>query len=466
MTTPRLPIVTCGLSLALGLLTPAHAGEQQPKRFETTAQKLHKAGVRCMDTTQRPKCAIKNFEDLIDEPTNERALVTDGLLRLVKLYAAAGRDSDIKQMLRVFWEAGRKRSHYGHLAYSARYLPADFDIYGGGDIVAVKDAPLTGKLPPELFEYATTCDENRQAQIKDLWLLRRAQRRAKKSGLSVNQEIAKIHRENLAKRKKAEERRKQREARSKQKKPPQVEPVFVEGTCKIVAAFGQVEYANWRRMSFAMNHKNPARAIAFYAIPGLDEQLEQAAARGDLKPAGDKIWAIPGWQHNGQQVLVARLDLDELTLGTADVLRGVVTRSHEGKKSMNRELRNLLGQVPQDAHFFGAGTEQAVRDLGFGGMKKSRRTLAEWFLPRPEGIQMAGVVHEYLGLFIRMPTNNPIKADMLVSLSRRLIANEASDDDGNDDLLRLLDVAQASDRRALLMSYVLSKKQIMDMMER
>lgn len=466
---PRIRSSVAALGLALGLFAgppTAVAEDSSSKRFETNAQKLHKSGVRCMETLNRPKCAIKKFEALIEEPTNERELVTDGLLRLVKLYASENRDADIKQMLRVFWEAGKKRSRYGHLAYSARFVPADLDIYGGGEVDKVGKAPLTNNLPSELYEYATTCDQDRQAQIKDLWLLRRAQRRAKKDAITVNQAIVKLHAENLQKRKQLEERRKKREAQSSTPKRPTADPVFAEGTCAVAEALGQIEFSSWSRMSFAMNHRNPARSVAFFNIPELDAQLERAVARGDLQPAGDNVWALPTFKHEGKQVLVARLDLNELTLAPADVMKGIVTRSRNRKKSMNRELYNLLGQVPQDSHFFGAATEAAVRDLGFGGMKKSRRTLAEWFLPRPEGFQMAGVIHEYLGLFARMPTSNPVKAEMLVSIARRMIERESTDNDANDEFLRLLDVAQASDKRALLMSYVLSKSQIIEMMER
>jgi len=444
------------------------ADEAASKRFQTTAQRLHERGVHCMDTLKQKKCTLEAFEALIDEPTNERELVTDGLLRLVKLYGAAGRDSDIKQMLRVFWEAGRTRSHYGHLAYSARYMPEDIDVYGGGDIQAVAKAGLTAKLPPDLFEYATTCNETRQEQIKDLWLFRRAKRLAKKEKITVNAAIAKIHAKNLEKRKKAEARSKEREAQAAKSgaKQSQADPVFNDGPCVIAKIFGQKEFADWERVSFALNHKNPGRSVAFFNIPGVEERLAKAVQKGKLKPAGKNLWAIPGLKHTGKQVLLARLDLDELTLAAADLMPGIVSRSQARKRSMNSELYKLLGQVPQDAAFFGAATQKAVRDLGFGSMKKGRRTLAEWFLPRPEGIQMAGVIQEHLGLFMRMPTSMPIKADMLIGFARRMIAREASDEDGNDDLLRLLDVAQAGDRRAVLMSYVLSKKQILDMMER
>ena len=98
------------------------------------------------------------------------------------------------------------------------------------------------------------------------------------------------------------------------------------------------------------------------------------------------------------------------------------------------------------------------------GRISRRRKLLELLLPHPEGIQIAGVVHEYFVMFLRMPTDTPVKAGLLVDIVRRMIAGQAEADDDAADSLRLLDVAQASDKRALLLGYVLSVGQIETMM--
>ena len=63
-----------------------------------------------------------------------------------------------------------------------------------------------------------------------------------------------------------------------------------------------------------------------------------------------------------------------------------------------------------------------------------------------------------------MPTDTPVKAGMLVDIARRLIENQADADTEAADNLRLLDVAQATDRRALLLGYVLTPGQIETML--
>ena len=70
------------------------------------------------------------------------------------------------------------------------------------------------------------------------------------------------------------------------------------------------------------------------------------------------------------------------------------------------------------------------------------------------------MVHEYFGLFIRMPTDTPVKAGMLVDIARRMIENQSESDAETAEALRLLDVAQATDKRALLLGYVLTPGQI------
>jgi hypothetical protein len=99
--------------------------------------------------------------------------------------------------------------------------------------------------------------------------------------------------------------------------------------------------------------------------------------------------------------------------------------------------------------------------LAFGPGDDAKRGLLELLLPRPKGLQVAGVFQEYFGLFTRMPTDTPIKGRMLIDLARLLLASEEEEGDEEEvELLRALDVAEAEDRRALLLSYVLSPEQI------
>ncbi|MCA9694373.1 MAG: hypothetical protein KC636_32605 [Myxococcales bacterium] len=446
--------------VAAVLCAPAAPGQAADK-YETNAQRLHRKGVFCMEEIERSDCAIEKFEELLEERTEERELITDALLRLVKLYDKAGRVEDVKQMLRVFWEAGKGRAKYGHLLYSTRYLPEDLDAFASVQIKQVLAAPLTKRLPPDLSEYPFSCDDERKAQIRDIWLVRRAKRHAKLKGTTLNaalQELAKKDEER-------EQRYKSRQAQSrKESGQPNESPVFAEHMCDVVRALGQDGSHSWVRASFALSHKDGRRSVSMVEIPGLDALLASAAQSGSITPVGEQLWKLPSVRFHGQDVQLARLDLDELTIAPANVMRDLLENRGRKRRAMNKSLRSLLSTIPDDSGFFAAATEETVRDMAMTGFKKGTRRFLELFMPRPKGIQIAGVAHEYLGFFVRMPTDTPVKGELLVSIARRLVANAEDEDDA--DMLKMLDISSASDGRALLFSYVISQTQIREMMLR
>jgi len=69
-------------------------------------------------------------------------------------------------------------------------------------------------------------------------------------------------------------------------------------------------------------------------------------------------------------------------------------------------------------------TGEVIQEMGLGEQKTSRGRLLEALLPRPEGLQIAGAVLEYLGVFRRMPTDNPVKVQLLIDLATRLLDEE------------------------------------------
>ncbi len=460
-------VAYAALALPLAVLaTPMEhaAAAEAGKRPETNAQRLHRKGVFCMEELERRDCAIEKFEELLDERTQERELITDGMLRLVKLYEKEGRVEDVKEMLRRFWDAGHGRARLGHLIYSTRYLPPDVDALAGVDIERVLAAPISQRVPPDMPEYAFTCDEQRRDQIEDIWMLRKAQRIASDKKISTNEAFAQIAKE----RREREQRREQREAEAKakgEKNPgppkPEYTPLFVEHTCVVAKAIGHDTLARWKRLDVALNHKDPRRSMLFAEVPMLDTLLQNAERRGDIEAVRDRVWKVVDSDYHGQELHIARLDKDELTAAPAGLLREIEAGSEKRKSTMNRELRSLLLKIPVDSNMFAAATEETIQDLGFN--RSGRRGLLQMLLPRPKGVQVAGVVHEYLGFFIRMPTDTPLKGEMLVAIARRMISN-AEEDDGDADFLKMLDVSTASDKRALLLSYVLSKSQVLEMM--
>jgi hypothetical protein len=448
--TPLLPAL-----LAAVLAAPA-----APSR-ETGAERLHRKGVHCMEEIERRDCAIEHFEALLDERTDQRELVTDALLRLVKLYEKEDRPDDLKAALRRFWDAGKTDVRRGHLPYTARFFPKDFDLVFHAHIERLLAAPLA-KHFDEVAEFMFTCDPDRRAELEELRLFRKSERRAREKGITVQKAMSEVS----AEEKKDDERRKQRaaerrEQQAKDGKPRKSrEPIFSDALCATARALGDDRTSDWTRGAFAMSHADFSRSAAVLTIPDLDAKLAAGEQAGRLVPAGKNVWALDGRTYDGGAVHVARLDAGELVLAPAALMPELAANHARGRRTLNREIDRLIVGVPIDAGFFAVATRAAVSELGFGGGSKGRRTLLQWLLPRPEGLQMAGVAHEYFGLFLRMPTDNPVKASALVGLARKLIENQADADPEAADFLRLLDVTQATDKKALLLSYVLSRRQL------
>ena len=447
-------------SLLCGPAVVEAAKEPAPRRGESSAQQLHRRGVHCMEEIERPGCAIEHFEALLAERTEDRELITDGLLRLIKLYEKAGDDEAVKSVMRRFWEAGRGQIRRGHLPYTTRFLPGDFDMLAVANMQRMLQAPLARRLPDELREFVLTCDDDRRRQLEDLRLYRRAQSRAQARQVTIQQALDELTAED----RKAAEKRKQRAAQRNTQRPKRAKPVFADGMCATALALGDTSVEAWKRVALAFRHDDWRRSAAVAEIPGLAARIATGVQEGHLVPAGANTWTVVGRTYEGGALVVASYELDELVIAPEKLLPAIAASHARGGRSLAKEVDKLVVGVPVDAGFFAVATEKAVRELGFSGMSRSRRKFFEMLLPRPKGVQVAGVAHEYFGMFIRMPTDTPVKAGMLVDIARRLIENRGEGDAEAADNLRLLDVAQATDKRALLLGYVLTPGQIEQML--
>jgi len=83
-------------------------------------------------------------------------------------------------------------------------------------------------------------------------------------------------------------------------------------------------------------------------------------------------------------------------------------------------------------------------------------------LPDPQGMMVAAVVHDYAGIFIRLPTEESVKAWLLLSIVRKLL-DGAQEDADEASPLRELDITQSPDGKALLMSSILTKRSVEQM---
>lgn len=438
-------------SLALLALAPASV-----RGGESGAERLHRRGVHCMEEIERRDCAIEHFEALLEERTDRRELVTDALLRLVKLYEKEDRPEDLKAALRRFWDAGKTDVRRGHLPYTARFLPKDFDVVFHAHMKRLMAAPLAKQLD-EIAEYVMTCDPNVRNQLDDARIVRKAQRKSRETGIPVQKAMSEVV---AAEKKEAEARKRRRAQAEAEGRPRRPEPVFADATCQVARALGDDTAAAWTRGAFVLAHHDFRRSAAVLEIPDLAAKLAAGVAAGRLLARGDGVWALTPLRYHDDEVLLRVLETGELVVAPPAVMTEIAANHARGRRTLPREVDRLVTGVPIDAGFFAVATEAAVRELGFGSMSKGRRGLLQMLLPRPEGLQMAGVAHEYFGFFLRMPTDTPLKAGALVEIVQRMIANQAEADSESAEFLRLLDVTQATDKRALLLSYVLSRRQI------
>jgi hypothetical protein len=418
---------------------------------ETEAERLHRKGVFCQEVIERTDCAIENFEALMRTSTTKRELVTDGMLRLLRLYRAEGDEESSKPLLRRFWEAGMRRESRGHVPYSTRFLPTDFDVLINVDVARIVDAPLTRRLGPDARDTLFTCDEARRHDLEDKRRWNRAKKKAEKTG----REFSKVLYEEFDRERAAEAKREERRRRG-----GQPSPIFFEASCEVALALGHADLASWRRMTGVLAHRDFARSVTLAEIPGLEAQLARAVADGRILELEPDHWAVPGLGYEGDAVELAHLDHEELLIAPAGIIDEIIAARRERKRKVDRSLEQLVYKVPKDTDFFVVLTQQATTDLGLASLKPAARTFLQALLPKPKGVQIAGVLGDDFGLFTRVPTDNPVKGRMLVAIARKLIDNQSEKDAETEDLLRSLDVAEATDRRALLASYVLSAAQI------
>ncbi|MEM7158896.1 MAG: hypothetical protein AAF799_39025 [Myxococcota bacterium] len=442
-----------------GLVFAATTATAAPEIHETEAERLHRKGVHCMEVIERSECAIEHFEALLDLDTRHRELLTDGLLRLIRLYRKEGREEEIGPLLRQFWDAGGDRRSRGHVPYSARFLPVEINMMLNIDPPRVLSSALIER-GDNVGEYLFTCDDVRRNDIEIEHRWHRAAKRAAVEG----RETWELFYEGLEKewerdRKRAEMKEKREKKQEEGRDAPP--SLLFAVSCPLVTALGQTDNRAWRRMTGASHHRERDKVAAIFQIDDLDRHLASAVEAGRLVPDGPGRWSLPDFEFGEQTVRIASLDHDELVVAPVPILDQMQAARRKRKRNMNRELDKLIGKVPKDTGMFVVFNQAALRELGFGDIeKRSLRSTLETLLPRPKGLQVAAVFGDSVGMFTRVPTNSAVRGKMLVSLANALLSRSAEEDEESAKWIEGLDVAEASDRKALLASYVLSQARL------
>ncbi|MCX4246257.1 hypothetical protein [Paraliomyxa miuraensis] len=429
-----------------------------PTRGQSAAERLHRKGVHCMDEIERPECAIESFEALLDEDTRQRELVTDGLLRLLTLYRRLDREDDIAPLLRRYWEAGGGRRSAGHVPYSLRYLPSELNMMINVDPPRVLASSMLQRGGDDLRDFLFTCDDALRHDVE----MRQRWRRSARLAAETGRQTWEVFYEKVDAEAERDRKRKEREARrTEEERERDRPPLMMEVACPLVDALELRDNADWRRMSGIGHHRERDKNVAIFELAELETKLAAAVAAGRLLPDGPGRWRLPeqveGFEDDGRELRLVSLDLDELLVAPQALLGPIIEASRKRKRRMNRELERLVDGVPRDTVMFMALNQAALRELGFGEMeRRSLRSVLEAVLPRPKGLQIAAIVGDSAALFTRVPTDAAVRGRMLVTVANALLARSAEDDAETAKWIEDLDVAEASDRKALLMSYVLS----------
>lgn len=448
---PWLPLV--GLVLAALTAEPSFAAAPAA-RGETAAERLHRKGVHCMDEIERPECAVESFEALLDEDTRQRELVTDAFLRLLTLYRRLDRPDEIAPLLRRYWEAGGGRRATGHVPYSLRYLPSELDMMINVDPPRVLASALMQRGGDDLRDYLFTCDDVRRHDIE----MEQRWRRSATEAAATGRQTWEVFYEKVDAEAERDRKRKAREQQRTEHERERDQPTLMfEIACPLVEALQLRDNAEWRRMSGISHHRERDKTVAIFELPELETKLAAAVAAGRLLADGPGRWRLPELEYGEHDVRLVSLDRDELLAAPLPLLGPIAEASRKRKRRMNRELERLVDSVPRDTGMFMVLNQAALRELGFGGMeRRSLRSVIEAVLPRPKGLQIAAIAGDSAALFTRVPTDTAVRGRMLVTIANAMLARGAEEDAEAAKWLADLDVAEASDRKALLASYLLS----------
>jgi hypothetical protein len=448
------------VGLLLATLAADPELEPTPARTPTVAERLHAKGVRCMDEIERPECAIESFEALLDEDTRQRELVTDAFLRLLVLYRNTGRKDEITPLLRRFWDAGGGRRASGHVPYSVRFLPSELDMMINIDPPRIVASALLERGGAELHDYLFTCDDVRRNDIEITQRWRRAAEEAAAQGRETWEVYYEKWDEEQARDAKRRARREAEQA-GKREEDRDLPPLLFEIACPLGAALEVPDNAAWRRMTGASHHREPDKAAAIFQLDGLEAKLAAAVAAGRLVADGPGRWRLPEFAYGKHEIRLVSLDRDELLAAPVALLGPIEEARRKRKRRMNGELERLVSAMPRDTGMFVVLNPAALRELGFGNMeRRSLRTVLEAVLPRPKGLQVAAIAGDSLAFFTRVPTDTAVRGRMLVTLANAIMARSAEDDAEAAKWIEDLDVAEASDRKALLASYVITAKRL------
>lgn len=417
------------------------------RRGESTAQRLHRHGVNCMDQLERSECAIDYFEQLVALDAPERELMGDAIFRLVKLYKRADRDEDVQRLMRQYWDLGMARGSSGIVPYAARYLPREMSVMVSVNMDRLGDAKLWQSLEPDLRDLIFTCDEELRKELEAKQAAKREAARER-----GDQSFGRPRSPGDDEKEPGED---QKDKDRDEKRP---DPVF-DNLCKIAETLGQPDPRAWSRFTSAVDHADPTMSALVIEMEQLGPTLEAGVASGKLAAGGERRWSMPSVDYEGAPLELVQLDSDEIVVVPAKLAAELLTAFDQRDERMHPDLRELIEATPEDVVFFTALTRPAL----VWAIKQAGNFAAS-VLPQPRGMVISAAAYEYAGVFVRMHTPDKLKAAFLIGMVRLFMNNAAKSaaEDGPSpeaELLADMDLSQANDG-SIIFSSVLSQQQV------
>lgn len=441
---------------------------------ESEAERLYRHGRDCMDTLERDDCAIDYFEQLIALEPDRRELVGDATFRLVELYRRHDKADDATLLLRKFWELGMDYASAGLVPYGVRFAPESISTLFMVDVARLEQSGLHAALPQDATDMMFTCDDARREQLEAEIEARREAKEQAKLAAMTEQERAEYQKRrsrlrSLGRGSNDDDKKSERDEDDK--------TVYsAGGFCKLAAALGLADPRDFDKFLGASHHAQARESLAIIEVEELEAKLAAAVEAGRIlaEPTPQiegrdlaamtqimrdklRVWTLVDFEYQGEPVQLLSLDRNELTLAPKALVPGLLHARAHDQTRLHPKLREQLGEVPSEVMFMTLISPSATADYmrELGGMGR--------LLPNPDGLLIAAVVYDYAGLFVRMPTEDSVKAWVVLSLARKLIASDEDVRAGEEDFMGNLDISQTRDGKALLMTNILTKAAVTQM---
>ena len=389
---------------------------------ESQAERYYRRGVDCMDEFDRPDCALDNLEQVVSLNPNDRALTGDAIFRLIKLYKRAGEQERLTQLIRKYWELGKKRNDASALSYGVQSFPRDLTTLAVFDIERLKKSRMLSILGEGLLEYRLTCDEERRDAMEyEAWLavsvdepdLQGLEDAALREAFEAAKEARRVRR-----------RQNERGRDGGDEDSEQAVPI-TSAICDVFAALGIDSFAALDRVTFAGRHDDSARSLVSVELRDIEALLQAGVASGALTQHSDRRWSLDGVLIGDEPVTLVQVDSDEVVVTRPALAAEVEQARATGKPTWSKELKKLAMTVPSDSCFFFVADEEVLR----WGMDNAGPLAA--LLPKPQGLVAAAATYEHAGFFVRLHTPERFKASALVWLAQKIL--EGKQEDGADD---------------------------------